>query len=294
MYDGWQWDHPRGAYWTNHDCPGDRRIKPGGYLFGRWLWVREHILKPNDLERLPIALTEFGIDHVVFSDRIVGHPIAGWQSAREWWARMPQPANPDDPRHNWRPRPDGGQYLMQQMAWADDVMRSDPYMLGATFFKVGMPAEWHTFNAGPELENLMLAHMRRLRDEPALVGSQPEPVPAPAPSPAPAPRPTPSGDVGIPNPRPYVLLPPTGAPGEWLRAVSQTALAQAGCTFGFSPDEAIRGAPDRRIYILNPGAWDQSVLRYIDQHYPDLQISSVLVNTPSELRQLTGLGSDLL
>lgn len=100
-----------------------------GWLTGRYRKVWRQFLKPQNL-RIPIAITALGIDGSVLAGapwRPAGHiQEGGWQAFRDWW----QEKGSEDPE----------QYFLEQLAWYDNEICQDDFVVGAGVFFVGKDA----------------------------------------------------------------------------------------------------------------------------------------------------------
>jgi hypothetical protein len=108
---------------------------PAGPFSLRYRFWYEGWLKPRGLGDLPLVISELGIDGV--SRGACNGPVEiGWKPYRDWWVQQGLAA-------------DGDQAHLKALAWYDEQMRRDAYVLGATIFTAGAanPAnEWHPFD----------------------------------------------------------------------------------------------------------------------------------------------------
>lgn len=81
----------------------------------------------------------------------------------------------------------------------------------------------------------------------------------------------------------YVLLPPT-ADLKWLQAAAKGSF-DGRYTIGFSADDAgIGDLENRHVLAVNPHHWpDVLTASWFRQHYPGVQFTAVVANTPADL-----------
>jgi hypothetical protein len=104
---------------------------PVGYHTLRYRFWYEGYLKPRGMGDLPLVISEAGVE---------GRPNAGgpcndpggraWKSYADWWVQQGY-------------GPSGPEAYVNLLAWYDDQMRQDAYVIGATLFTAGAP-----FNEG--------------------------------------------------------------------------------------------------------------------------------------------------
>lgn len=108
---------------------------PAGPFSLRYRFWYEGWLKPRGLGDLPLVISELGIDGV--SRGACNGPVeVGWKPYRDWWVQQGLAA-------------DGNQAHLKALAWYDEQMRRDAYVLGATIFTAGAASpgnEWHPFD----------------------------------------------------------------------------------------------------------------------------------------------------
>jgi hypothetical protein len=93
------------------------------------LWY-EGLLKPRGLGDLPLVISELGIDGIVSSPECGSPGGSGWKNMENWWLA------------NGLGR-SGTEAYVNVLAWYDSQLRADSYVIGATVFTVGAPAESH-------------------------------------------------------------------------------------------------------------------------------------------------------
>ncbi|MBK8902930.1 MAG: hypothetical protein IPM53_17200 [Anaerolineaceae bacterium] len=126
--------------------PGYPFHEDRGSLTFRYRWYYEELLIPNNLV-IPLVITEAGIDGVL-GDR-PGPAGKGWADFQEYavsqgWGR------------------NGIEAFINQLAWYDNGVRQDDYVLGFTVFTAGPVAQWGPYDIGPVLPR-MADYVRNLR-----------------------------------------------------------------------------------------------------------------------------------
>ncbi|MEJ2750331.1 MAG: hypothetical protein P8183_20850, partial [Anaerolineae bacterium] len=93
----------------------------------------------------------------------------------------------------------------------------------------------------------------------------------------------PSDEARLHYLRVYVLLPPT-ADLKWLQAAAKGSF-DGRYTIGFSADDAgIGNLENRHVLAVNPHHWpDVLTASLFQQHYPGVQFTAVIANTPADL-----------
>jgi DNA-binding beta-propeller fold protein YncE len=110
--------------------PGKPAYPDRGVLAGRYRhWYRDFLIPRNEV--IPLAITECGFDPSIFHE--------GW-----------------DP--GWKQR------YVSEMAWYDDVLRADDYVIGCTLFTLGPTPTWRDWDYGDVLDELA-DHIISLKDE---------------------------------------------------------------------------------------------------------------------------------
>jgi hypothetical protein len=138
QYDGWlglhEYSAPTIYYLSTRENMGRY---PGvgpedsGWLTLRYRKVYNDILRPAGLT-LPLVLTELGVDGLVLERP--GPPDArGWQDFQSYWA--------ENGYGMWGP----GAYI-EQLAWYDEAMRQDDYVIGGTIYALAPTAGWESYD----------------------------------------------------------------------------------------------------------------------------------------------------
>jgi hypothetical protein len=149
----WMWYGPNSSAAVR---AGRMQRFPGyaeGWLFGRYRKVWAKHLVPNNWTQVRIALTEFGLDRTATADvdfLTGGSYVASWKQAMPWWGKLDQ-------------RPDGPQYYVEQLSWADSQLVADPYMVGAAIFTWGTPSPvWGDFDVEGEVASKVCDYVQRI------------------------------------------------------------------------------------------------------------------------------------
>lgn len=118
---------------------GDVETFPGysaeAYLFGRYRMVWAAHIAPNGWDNIRIVLTEGGLDRAgtTGAAQLTSHEIGAWQDLGPAWRDVFD-------------RADREQFYLEQLAWADEQMRRDEYMVGMTIFQWGHDLKWAAFD----------------------------------------------------------------------------------------------------------------------------------------------------
>ena len=154
QYDGWLGLHEYAAptiyYLSTRENMGRY---PGvgpedsGWLTLRYRTVYNQILRPAGLV-LPLVLTELGVDGLV-AERPGPPDARGWQDFQGYWA--------ENGYGLWGP----GAYV-EQLAWYDEAMRQDDYVIGGTIYALAPTSGWESYDIrGPAsmvLEQYLSVH----------------------------------------------------------------------------------------------------------------------------------------
>jgi hypothetical protein len=87
--------------------------------------------------------------------------------------------------------------------------------------------------------------------------------------------------------RVYVLLPPS-AGKEWVQAILDSGVwERERWTVGFSADDAGIGDLDRRtVLVINPSAWPDPIIPWLEMWYPQVALQPVTAVSPASLREV--------
>jgi hypothetical protein len=220
--------------WYGEPLPGLPRYPDRGPLAFRYRWWYEDFLKPRN-EVIPLLITEANIDEDV-------RPI----SNADW---------------------------IRQLAWYDEGLRRDPYVLGAQLFTLGGGSGWAHFDFERMLPEL-IQHIVALKDtvDPTwaeYTGTLPPPILQPQ---------------GVVESH-YLLLPP-GSDRRWLAACAGYWEAFH-VTIGTNLDEAVQG-PQRpqAVTVVNPQQWPQDPATLVARLAPGIRYEPIKAATPEALAQL--------
>ncbi len=107
-----------------------------GYLSLRYRYWYEGLLKPRGLGDLPLVISELGIQGPARNCGDPGNLTGGWKTYADWWRQQGI-------------GPGGAESYVNVLAWYDNQIRQDPYVIGATIFTAGAQDSangWHTFD----------------------------------------------------------------------------------------------------------------------------------------------------
>lgn len=103
-----------------------------GILTFRYRFWYDDVLKPLDI-RLPLVITELGVDGGVGAGRPGPVTGEGWLGFRNYWEMQGLTSNSPE-------------FYINQLAWYDSEMRRDRYVIGATIFTAGGAGTWDSFD----------------------------------------------------------------------------------------------------------------------------------------------------
>ena len=102
-----------------------------GWLTLRYRHVYNQFLKPADLA-IPLVFTELGVDGLV-AERPGPPDPRGWKDFQSFWA--------ENGYGLWGP----GAYI-EQLAWYDEAMRQDDYVIGGCIYGLGTSNQWLSYD----------------------------------------------------------------------------------------------------------------------------------------------------
>ena len=145
--DGWLGLHEYSAptIYFNSTRDGQGRY-PGvgphdtGWLTLRYRQVYNQILKPAGLA-IPLVMTELGVDGLV-TNRPGPQGAQGWKHFQEYWAQHGY--------GSWGP----GAYA-EQLAWYDQAMQQDSYVIGGCIFALAGSPGWESYEIGGKVESVL-------------------------------------------------------------------------------------------------------------------------------------------
>jgi hypothetical protein len=238
---------------------------------------RQHLI-PNGFGKVPLAITETGIDPLVNPKPKEAGKGGTWQGLGSFWKKHDNESDKDD-------------YYVRQLIWYDKELQKDDYVAGATIFTWGSFGNpWAKFDvAGTAVADKLIEYAKTDPAKPFVPGKITTRPPEP-PTIEPPEQVEPSVSRGLPREqytRTYVLLPPN-ADAAWARAAVEGMWDKARFTVGNSADDAGIGDLDvRRVLAVNPQAWPgpQSLADFYKQYYPGVQYEPITAATPTELKQ---------
>lgn len=109
-----------------------------GALTFRYRWYYEEILKPRGLV-IPLVISEAGIDGIIGNRP--GPDGYGWADFQDYWVQQGWGSN-------------GVEAFVNQLAWYDNGVRQDGYVIGFTIFTAGGIGHWRTYDINAILPDL--------------------------------------------------------------------------------------------------------------------------------------------
>ncbi len=224
--------------WYGEPLPGLPRYPDRGPLAFRYRWWYEDFLKPRN-EVIPLFITEANIDEDV-------RPV----SNADW---------------------------IRQLAWYDEGLRRDPYVLGAHLFTLGGGSGWAAFDFERMLPEL-IQHIVALKDTVDPTWTEVQRPSGPA-----TPVPIVTG-LAVETPERHYLLLPPGVNSAWFAACARY-WEKFQVTVGCNRDEAgITGA----VTAVNPQQWPEDLVIFFNRQYPGTRYDPVQAVTPQLLEQILG------
>jgi len=123
-----------------------------GYMTVRYRYWYEGFLKPRGVGDLPLVISELALGGFVEDSPCNGPGGADWKSFQKWWVQQGVAGT-------------GPEAYMKVLAWYDQLMREDPYVLGATIFTAGAISpelNWNDFDVH-EVLPLLTDHLLQSR-----------------------------------------------------------------------------------------------------------------------------------
>jgi hypothetical protein len=242
--------------WFGEPLPGQPAHPGRGPLSCRYRWWYEDFLIPRD-EVVPLFLTEVNV-------------------ARD----LPMLAPGD-----W----------IRQMAWYDERLREDYYVVGAHLFTLGSAGSWENYDFGRHLPELV-SHITGLAgtENPTWPSDSEEPTePTPPPQPpdeTPAETPTPDETPAVAPREAYsrhYLLLPQNATWSWFEAC-KGYWETFKVTVGFSADDAAYGPGlvGRAVTVVNPHYWEDDLQAFFERHYPGARYDPIVAASPQQLEAI--------
>ena len=222
--------------WYGQSIPGAEQRNDAGPLCTRYRFLYDLLEAAGQV--IPLVITEFNTTEAVKS-----------YTVEEWIANM---------------------------AWYDERMAEDYYVLGATIFTLATGI-WEGFiyiDYIKDLENYMVGVVDRQNAlSPTVEPPEPEPEPCPEPR--------------VPYDRVYILIPPDHG-FEWVAPLGSLwdayrfGLGGSADDSGWGP-----GLLSRTVIALNPTSWPGDLKAFIDEFYEGAALFSITATDPADFeRQL--------
>lgn len=130
---------PDMTYLYGAALPGYPAYADRGALTFRYRWFYRDILEPAGLV-IPLVISEAGIDGII-GDR-PGPQGLGWKDFQNYWVDQGWASN-------------GVDAFVNQLAWYDNGVRQDGYVIGFTVFTAGGYGYWLKYDINPILPDLL-------------------------------------------------------------------------------------------------------------------------------------------
>jgi len=221
--------------------PGQPAYPNRGILACRYRWLYEDFLKPLN-QVVPLFITEAQIALPDFPTLITP----------EAW--------------------------LDELAWYDERLAEDYYVVGAHLFTLSSVPGWTNFN-WVEWRSHLVGYALSVKDRRnALAPIIEEPVDPPLPPGECTPR--------FPYARTYILIPPRHG-SEWVGPLLEKIWNERRFTIGCSADDGGwgPGTESRTVLALNPDAWDGDLQAFFDEWYPGVLYFPIHADTPEEFAQ---------
>jgi hypothetical protein len=126
-------------YLYGDPLPGLPTYPNRGPLATRYRWWYEDFLIPRGTV-VPLVISEAGIDGLVMSGNREGPAGLGWQDFVSYWGDLGLG--------------EGTQAYINQLAWYDNQLQADSYVIGFTVFTAGGGRYWRTYEINSILPQL--------------------------------------------------------------------------------------------------------------------------------------------
>lgn len=126
------------TYLYGDPLPGYPTYPDRGSLKFRYRWYYQDILEPAGLV-IPLVISEAGIDGIIGNRP--GPQGEGWKDFQEYWVQQGWGAT-------------GPEAFINQLAWYDNGVRLDGYVIGFTVFTAGGIGQWHSYDVNEILPDL--------------------------------------------------------------------------------------------------------------------------------------------
>lgn len=134
---------PDMTYLYGEPLPGYPTYPDRGSLTFRYRWYYREFLEPLDLV-IPLVITEAGIDGIIGNRP--GPDGLGWMDFQDYWIAQ-----------GWADN--GVDAFIKQLAWYDNGVRADGYVIGFTIFTAGGHGYWENYDINRILPQL-IAYVR--------------------------------------------------------------------------------------------------------------------------------------
>ncbi len=129
---------PDMTYLYGDPLPGYPAYPDRGSLTFRYRWYYREILEPAGLV-IPLVISEAGVDGIIGNRP--GPSGTGWRDFQTYWVEQGWGQN-------------GPEAFINQLAWYDNGVRLDGYVIGFTVFTAGGIANWIPYDVNPILPEL--------------------------------------------------------------------------------------------------------------------------------------------
>lgn len=133
-----EYSAPDMTYLYGDPLPGYPTYPDRGSLTFRYRWYYREILEPAGLV-IPLVISEAGVDGIIGNRP--GPSGTGWRDFQTYWVEQGWGQN-------------GPEAFINQLAWYDNGVRLDGYVIGFTVFTAGGIANWIPYDINPILPEL--------------------------------------------------------------------------------------------------------------------------------------------
>lgn len=133
-----EYSAPDMTFLYGEPLPGYPAYPDRGALTFRYRWYYEEILKPRGLV-IPLVISEAGIDGIIGNRP--GPDGYGWMDFQKYWVQQ-----------GWGST--GVEAFINQLAWYDNGVRQDGYVIGFTIFTAGGLGQWAHYDINDILPDL--------------------------------------------------------------------------------------------------------------------------------------------
>ena len=130
---------PDMTYLYGSPLPGYPAYPDRGSLTFRYRWYYREYLEPLNLV-IPLVITEAGIDGIIGNRP--GPTGLGWMDFQSYWVQQ-----------GWADN--GVDAFIKQLAWYDNGVRQDGYVIGFTVFTAGGHGYWENYDINRILPQLI-------------------------------------------------------------------------------------------------------------------------------------------